>query len=132
MSSHGPMPSHHTGSPRPGSPRRGDCAETPVRAGSAPPRRGARPSARPRQGQGLGPLGRAATVLALALVLTAASVTTSRADDYDPEESGHPVRVMAYVLHPVGVILDYLIFRPAHWVVSHEPFQTLFGHEPEE
>jgi hypothetical protein len=28
------------------------------------------------------------------------------------------------------VILDLLIFRPAHWVGSHEPLATLFGHEP--
>ena len=26
--------------------------------------------------------------------------------------------MIAYVLHPVGVALDVLIFRPAHWVGS--------------
>jgi hypothetical protein len=50
------------------------------------------------------------------------------ADEYDPEEAGHPLRITAYALHPVGVILDTLIFRPAHWVVHHEPLTTLFGH----
>jgi hypothetical protein len=52
------------------------------------------------------------------------------ADRYDPLEAGHPVRVIAYVVHPVGVLLDVLIFRPAHWLGSHEPLATLFGHEP--
>jgi hypothetical protein len=48
---------------------------------------------------------------------------------YEPERAGHPLRVVAYVLHPVGVILDYLIFRPAWWLGSHEPLRTLFGVE---
>jgi hypothetical protein len=39
------------------------------------------------------------------------------------------VRIAAYVLHPIGVMLDFLIVRPAHWVVEREPFRTLFGHE---
>ena len=51
------------------------------------------------------------------------------ADSYDPQRAGHPVRVAAYLLHPVGVVLDLLIFRPAHWIGSHEPLATLFGHE---
>lgn len=52
------------------------------------------------------------------------------ADEYEPQRAGHPMRIAAYVLHPVGVVLDLLIFRPAHWVVSHEPMTSLFGHEP--
>lgn len=68
----------------------------------------------------------AATGLGL---LGLAAPLAAAADRYDPQEAGHPVRVAAYVLHPVGVILDLLIFRPAHWVGSHEPLATLFGHE---
>lgn len=48
-------------------------------------------------------------------------------DDYDSKDAGHPLRIAAYVLHPVGVIIDRLIFRPAYWIGSHEPFYTLFG-----
>ena len=51
------------------------------------------------------------------------------ADRYDPKRAGHPLRILAYVLHPVGVTVDYLVLRPAHWIGSHEPFSTLFGHE---
>jgi hypothetical protein len=51
------------------------------------------------------------------------------ADRHDPARSGHPLRVVAYTLHPVGVILDTLIFRPAHWFVHRaEVLETLFGH----
>jgi hypothetical protein len=52
------------------------------------------------------------------------------ADRYDPQEAGHPLRIVAYFVHPVGVLLDLVLFRPAHWVISHEPFASLTGHEP--
>lgn len=65
-------------------------------------------------------------VLAAALAFLASSAS---ADDYDPKRAGHPLRIAAYILHPVGVALDYLIMRPAHWLVSHEPLDEIFGHE---
>jgi hypothetical protein len=46
---------------------------------------------------------------------------------YEPTEAGHPLRIAAYVLHPVGVILDRLILRPAAWLGRHEPIKTLVG-----
>jgi hypothetical protein len=49
------------------------------------------------------------------------------AADYDPQQAGHPLRIVAYVLHPIGVALDYLIFRPAYWLGSKEPLRTIFG-----
>lgn len=64
--------------------------------------------------------------LALALLGVALPAV---ADDYNPKRAGHPLRIAAYVVHPVGVVLDYLIMRPVHWVGSHEPFRTIFGHE---
>jgi len=70
----------------------------------------------------------ACTAFALALIAIA-SALPSRADDYDEKSSGHPLRIVAYVLHPVGVAIDYLFLRPAHWLGSHEPLKTIFGHE---
>jgi hypothetical protein len=46
---------------------------------------------------------------------------------YDPLRAGHPLRLAAYALHPVGVILDYVVCRPLYWIGSHEPLRTLFG-----
>ena len=68
--------------------------------------------------------------VAIALLTAAFSVgaTAARADRYEPRESGHPLRIVAYAIHPVGVLLDTLIFRPAHWLVHHESMATLFGH----
>ena len=66
------------------------------------------------------------------LLIGLAFASPSAAHDHDVEEVGNPIRLAAYVLHPVGVALDYLIFRPAHWLVSFEPLSTLFGHEPDD
>ena len=65
---------------------------------------------------------------AMALALLAGAAPAS-ADEYEPKRAGHPLRIVAYVVHPVGVAIDYLILRPAHWIGSHEPFKTIFGHE---
>lgn len=70
----------------------------------------------------------AAIILASILMLTS-TASLGRASEHDSTMAGHPLRIVAYVLHPVGVVLDYLIFRPAHWIASHEPIQTLVGHE---
>lgn len=68
----------------------------------------------------------AALIAALAVLGAAGPVS---ADEYDQDEAGHPLRLVAYVLHPVGVILDYMLVRPVHWLFSHEPLATLVGHE---
>lgn len=73
------------------------------------------------------------TVAALLLAATAAlAASPALADEYDARRAGHPLRVIAYVLHPIGVTLDYLLFRPAHWVGSLPVIRTVFGHEVDE
>lgn len=69
-------------------------------------------------------------LLALPLALAVAlSSAPALAHDHDSSRSGHPLRIIAYVLHPVGLLIDTILFRPAHWVVNHEPFATVFGHD---
>jgi hypothetical protein len=60
-------------------------------------------------------------------VLVLAGAAPASGEEYDETRTGHPLRVIAYVLHPVGVILDTLIFRPVHWLFSHEPAKTVVG-----
>lgn len=81
----------------------------------------------PHRPEGRRKLRRLAVSLVLALSLVSAGAP-ALADDYDPQNSGHPVRIVAYILHPVGVLLDTLIFRPAHWLGSKDGFRKLFGH----
>jgi hypothetical protein len=57
------------------------------------------------------------------------TVGRAEAEQYDPQKAANPIRVAAYVLHPVGVLLDYGLVRPCFWVVKREPFSTIFGYE---
>lgn len=68
---------------------------------------------------------RIALVCVLGLALGAAPAS---ADDHRPERTGHPLKVLATLLHPIGVLIDWTIMRPAHWLAHHEPVKTLTGH----
>jgi len=68
-----------------------------------------------------------AFVLAAALVFASASPAV--ADRYDKSKAGHPLRIAAYVVYPIGALLDVLIMRPAHWLISQEPFKSAVNHE---
>jgi hypothetical protein len=68
-------------------------------------------------------------IAALFVAVLLASASPAVADEYDSSTAGHPLRMVAYALHPVGVVIDYLILRPVHWIGSFEPMKTLFGHE---
>jgi len=72
---------------------------------------------------------RRAWVLGALLALALGAARPAVADEHDPQRTGHPLRILAYAVHPIGVALDYLLMRPAHWVVNREPFRTIFGHE---
>jgi hypothetical protein len=50
-------------------------------------------------------------------------------DDHDPLRAAHPLRIVAYTLHPVGVALDWIVVRPAVWAARHEPLRTIFGYQ---
>jgi peptidoglycan-associated lipoprotein len=51
-------------------------------------------------------------------------------DAYDDSQS-HPLRVAAYLLHPVGWLAEWTIFRPFHLIVSAtKPQEAFFGHTP--
>ena len=67
-------------------------------------------------------------MIALGLVLGLAGAP-ALADEYDERHSGHPLRMAAYALYPIGFLIDRLILRPVHWLGSREPFESVFGHE---
>jgi hypothetical protein len=51
------------------------------------------------------------------------------ADDYDDSQS-NPLRILAYLIHPVGYTLEWLATRPFHEVVAQPDLEPIFGHEP--
>jgi hypothetical protein len=73
---------------------------------------------------------RAVCLLTVAgLLAFAAATPEAEADSYDPQKAGHPLRITAYLLHPVGVLIDYGLMRPCFWVVKREPFASIFGYK---
>jgi hypothetical protein len=65
-------------------------------------------------------------ILGMTIVFLMASV--SWADVYDESQAGQPWRIMAYLLNPVGVTLEYLVARPLHWLMHHKSIDKLTGH----
>ena len=50
------------------------------------------------------------------------------ADEYDESQS-NPFRIAAYLLHPFGVVTEWLVLRPFHFLVSATPgTEYFFGH----
>ena len=65
--------------------------------------------------------------LASALALPAAALA---GDEYEDTQA-HPLRVAAYAVHPVGVLLEWVVFRPIHLLTSASPeTEYVFGHRP--
>ncbi|MET0151214.1 MAG: hypothetical protein ABW298_01220 [Candidatus Binatia bacterium] len=66
----------------------------------------------------------------VAVLALSGSALAFPGDEYDDSES-HPLRTAAYILHPVGVGLEYAIYRPLHWLVSlNDTTELIFGHRP--
>jgi len=70
----------------------------------------------------------ARSLAALALVVALASPALA-VDRYDDGQA-HPLRLVAYVLHPIGYLGEWLITRPFHRLVSQEDLEPVFGHTP--
>lgn len=51
------------------------------------------------------------------------------ADRYRRNKSDNPFRLISYVVHPVGILLEYAVMRPIHWVVSRPNLDIIFGHQ---
>ena len=73
-----------------------------------------------------------ALMLSVAVNLTAAMARAETApmttsDDYDDSQS-YPLRVVAYLVYPVGYAAEWIIFRPLHRLVSLPALAPVFGH----
>ena len=66
---------------------------------------------------------------ATAAVVGVMSATPALASEYDDLQS-HPLRIVAYLIHPVGFAAEWLLTRPFHEVVSQPDLEPVFGHGP--
>jgi hypothetical protein len=53
-------------------------------------------------------------------------------DEYDDYEDAHPLRLVAYAIHPIGFSLEWLVTRPIHALVSQPELEPIFGHRSSE
>lgn len=72
-------------------------------------------------------------LLIVGLIFTStlsAKATFAAPDEYDDSQS-NPFRIAAYLMHPVGWLAEWIVFRPFHFMVSAtEPQEAFFGHRP--
>ncbi len=69
--------------------------------------------------------------LAVAAWFAGMPVRASAHDAYDDSES-HPLRLVAYAIHPVGFTIEWLVMRPLHFMVSSPELERISGHVPHE
>ena len=48
---------------------------------------------------------------------------------YHRHSEVHPLRVIAYGVHAIGIAAEYAIARQIHWVVSRKDLDIVFGHK---
>ncbi len=66
-------------------------------------------------------------IAAAGMVVMLLAAPARAVDDYDDSQS-NPLRIIAYVLHPVGYAVEWLFMRPFYRVVSQEDLAPIFGH----
>lgn len=62
-----------------------------------------------------------ACVVALGMALLLATATPARALEPRPfnrDYDNHPLKLVRYVLYPLGALVEYTVFRPAHYIGS--------------
>ena len=69
-------------------------------------------------------------IMILAAAMMMVPVQSSQAHSYDRDDDGHLFRYVAFLLHPIGIALEYGITRPIHkWISSDRTLQIWFGHD---
>ena len=68
-------------------------------------------------------------VLALVAVVFLTAPLATAHDYYDDFEDTHPLRLVSYPVHAAGYVLEWLVTRPIHALVSQRDLEPVFGHD---
>lgn len=68
----------------------------------------------------------------LALSSASASARYDAAEDQYADGITHPLRLVSYLIHPLGFAAEWLIGRPFHFVISRPYLDKVFGYAPGE
>jgi len=66
--------------------------------------------------------------LAIVMLLTLSAGRAMAAPDVYDESQSHPLRIAAYLVYPFAYAVEWVVFRPFHFLVSSYP--DVFGHHP--
>ena len=73
----------------------------------------------------------AAAVLVASFLAMSPGMGRAADNSRDYEDSiMHPLRLGAYLLHPVGFALEWLVGRPFHYIISRPYLDRVFGYRP--
>jgi hypothetical protein len=64
-------------------------------------------------------------------MVLALAAPASAVDAYDDGQA-NPLRIAAYIVHPVAYLAEWLVLRPFHRIVSQEDLEPISGHVPHE
>ena len=67
-------------------------------------------------------------VAVVAVVFLTAPLATAN-DYYDDFDDTHPLRIVSYPMHAAGYVLEWLVTRPIHALVSQRDLEPVFGHD---
>lgn len=68
-------------------------------------------------------------LVACTLSLGAAAANAHEVAIDDRYDDPHPLRIAAYVVHPVGFAAEWLVGRPFQYIISREHLRNIFGYE---
>lgn len=68
-----------------------------------------------------------AVAVSLALNVTPAAAQEGQPDAFDTYGDSHPLQIVAYPLSAAGFVLEWLIARPVHALVSRPSLKPVFG-----
>ncbi len=51
------------------------------------------------------------------------------AHDYSRQYDLHPLRILSYPFHAVGIFAEFSVLRPLHWLSSQEHWDVILGHQ---
>jgi len=61
----------------------------------------------------------------------AARAADTTLDEYE-DSMTHPLRMVYYLVHPIGFATEWLIGRPFHYLISRPYLDQYFGYRPHE
>jgi hypothetical protein len=72
-----------------------------------------------------------ATMLLVGALAGPAAADPGIEEEYD-DAITHPLRLAAYLAHPVGFAVEWLVGRPFHYLISRPDLSRVFGYQSPE